>query len=723
MTGPAFDRVLEALHAAGRRVTTSGPGRIVAQCPAHEDGRPSLSVRAGDGQALLYCFAGCTADDVRHALGLSWADLYDNPRGLSWDYDDGRTVHRTPDKRFTQSGNTKSTPVLYRLAAVRDAVASGAPVYLTEGEKDAATLHKLAGVTATTAPQGAVNFAKVDATPLAGASVVAVVDRDAAGDRWAAAVRDKLAGVAASVRFVRAAAGKDAADHLAAGLDLDALEPYAWPDAAPLEDAPEDDDEPPASWAAVDLGPFLDGSHEPTRPTLLPRADGVCLVYPGLTHSFHGESESGKSLLLQVEAVRLIMAGERVLFVDFESDAASVVGRLLEFGATPDALRAGLVYVRPEVRPDTARELAAWLDVLSGPYALAIVDGVTDSLGLFGYSTKDNDDVAAWQRALPRRIIDRTGAAVAVVDHVTKDSESRGRFAIGGQAKLSGLSGAAYTVEVSRPLGRGLRGVIVLRVGKDRPGYVRRHGGPMRASDRTQEVARVTIDSTGPAPVVTVEPWKGHGSDPDAPPARWRPTGIMERLSTVLEASAEPLSFRALDDMVTGKADAKRTALAELAAAGHITITPGARGANLHASVTPYREAEDPASDDYHPRDTVGTEPTPQTPAIECVPVSLPNTGERDTHTQHPLTVSGTQSGHGGDTVTQTPANGSGTQSGPDGTRWGLEPPEPPEPPENLPTRDLPTAPRTCHDCGAPVGVNRVRCLACINNPHHGVTP
>lgn len=247
MTGPAFDRVVAALEAAGRRVTTSGPGRIVAQCPAHEDGRPSLSVRDGDGQALLYCFAGCTADDVRHALGLSWADLYDSPRGLSWAYDDGRTVHRTPDKRFTQSGNTKSTPVLYRLAAVRDAVASGAPVYLTEGEKDAATLHKLAGVTATTAPQGAVNFAKVDATPLAGASVVAVVDRDAAGDRWAAAVRDKLAGVAASVRFVRAAAGKDAADHLAAGLDLDALEPYAWPDATPPEDAPEgapDDDRP-----------------------------------------------------------------------------------------------------------------------------------------------------------------------------------------------------------------------------------------------------------------------------------------------------------------------------------------------------------------------------------------------------------------------------------------------------------------------------------------------
>lgn len=86
--------------------------------------------------------------------------------------------------------------------------------------------------------------------------------------------------------------------------------------------------------------------------------------------------------------------------------------------------------------------------MLTGRYALAVVDGVTDSLGLFGYSTKDNDDVSAWARELPRRIADRTGAAVVVVDHVTKDADSRGRFAIGWQAKLSGLTGAAYTVEV-----------------------------------------------------------------------------------------------------------------------------------------------------------------------------------------------------------------------------------------------------------------------------------
>ena len=420
-------------------------------------------------------------------------------------------------------------------------------------------------------------------------------------------------------------------------------------DAPDAFDAPGD---PPPSWAPVDLGPVLDGTQETVSPTLLPRSDGVALVYPGLTHSFHGESESGKSLVLQVEAVRLLNAGERVLFVDFESDAASVVGRLVEFGADPDAVRRLFVYVRPEVRPDASgRELRAWLDVLGGRFALAIVDGVTDSLGIFGYSTKDNDDVTRWSRELPRRIADRTGAAVVLVDHVTKDADSRGRFAIGGQAKLSGLTGAAYTVEVARPLGRGLRGVVVLRVGKDRPGYVRGHAGPMRTSDRTQEVARVVVDSTGPAPLVTVEPWKGNGNDPDAPAARWRPTGIMELLSRALESANDPLSFRDLDGMVRGKADHKRAALVELNAAGHITITDGPRGARLHAHARAYRRADDPDSDAFRRRDTVDPLAPVPDPSFECVPVSLPNTGVRDTHTQPPLTVSGTHSGHTRDTL------------------------------------------------------------------------
>ena len=54
-----------------------GGDRWVARCPAHEDHKPSLSVKQVDGRTLIHCWAGCGAGDVVAALGLSLADLFD----------------------------------------------------------------------------------------------------------------------------------------------------------------------------------------------------------------------------------------------------------------------------------------------------------------------------------------------------------------------------------------------------------------------------------------------------------------------------------------------------------------------------------------------------------------------------------------------------------------------------------------------------------------------
>jgi len=100
-------------------------------------------------------------------------------------------------------------------------------------------------------------------------------------------------------------------------------------------------------------------------------------------------------------------------------------------------------------------------------------------------------------RQFPKRIATRTGAAVVTIDHVNKSTDTRGRFAIGGQAKLAALDGAAYLIEPLDALAPGKVGKIAMRVTKDRPGGIRKHAVNYRKSDRTQEAAIIKMDATG----------------------------------------------------------------------------------------------------------------------------------------------------------------------------------------------------------------------------------
>jgi hypothetical protein len=264
------------------------------------------------------------------------------------------------------------------------------------------------------------------------------------------------------------------------------------PASQPVSDTPADAVDTPDPWAPVDLGPILDGTYVAPQPTLMPRPDGHCLLYPGLVHSFYGESESGKSWVAQAELARLICGSQKVLMVDFESDPGQVVGRLLAMGTPRELLAQHFEYRQPSSPPTKGTMLGG---LLTSSYTLVVIDGVTEALGVFGLKTREEDDIVRFMSYM-KAISRYTGAAVVLIDHVTKSSEDRGRFAIGSQHKLNAVDGAAYGVEVEAPLGVGMRGELVLRVTKDRPGQVRGHAGQWRASDRTQEAARFFLDST-----------------------------------------------------------------------------------------------------------------------------------------------------------------------------------------------------------------------------------
>lgn len=267
------------------------------------------------------------------------------------------------------------------------------------------------------------------------------------------------------------------------------------PTTTPPQPAGGDLSEVESSWKPIALKDYYDGLFQAPIATILKRSDGAGLIYPGKVHSFYGESESGKSWVAQIATAECLNSDQKVTYIDFESDAIDIVNRLKALGVS----RANLLQYFSYIRPDGPRDVndPYWQDILEPDSAtLVIIDGVTESLTMWGGETKDNDAITRWMRIFPRTVAAASGAAVVLIDHITKNSETRGRFAIGGQAKLATIDGAAYLVEPLEVLSPGRIGSISLRVTKDRPGFVRKVAGMYRKSDRTQEAAIFTIDST-----------------------------------------------------------------------------------------------------------------------------------------------------------------------------------------------------------------------------------
>lgn len=279
MAGDAIQRVLAALERTGSRWKPQSGG-YVAQCPAHEDGTPSMTVRNGDGKVLLYCHAGCGTEQILTALNLDWPSLFDAPTDPSptrreiaatYDYTDAERVlrfqkvrefpknfkNRRPDGRGGWIWNLEGVKrVLYHLPDVLEAISAGRTVWVCEGEKDADRVASL-GHTTTCNYEGAAKEGQTSkwrpeySETLRGAHVVVIADNDSAGYAHARAIGASLVGIAASIKLLRPILDypkSDVSDQLAAGLGLDDLAPLlpndvppAYATETPPDESPDDD--------------------------------------------------------------------------------------------------------------------------------------------------------------------------------------------------------------------------------------------------------------------------------------------------------------------------------------------------------------------------------------------------------------------------------------------------------------------------------------------------
>lgn len=95
-------------------VKQTGAGKYIARCPAHDDRSPSLGItEKDDGIVLFNCFAGCEAEDVLAAVGLTFGDLYPERIGAEHAY---KSVRQRFDARQVLAGISHEVMVVLLIA-------------------------------------------------------------------------------------------------------------------------------------------------------------------------------------------------------------------------------------------------------------------------------------------------------------------------------------------------------------------------------------------------------------------------------------------------------------------------------------------------------------------------------------------------------------------------------------------------------------------------------
>ena len=428
----------------------------VARCPAHEDRRQSLGVKVGDDERVLVnCYAGCSVEQVVGSLGLELKDLFEKTFAIkrdvivdTYDYvdDDGSLLYqvvRYKPKNFRQrrpatvgeldeNGELKPGQwewklgdvkrVLYRQAELREAVKAGRRILLVEGEKDVEAVIA-AGGAATTNVGGAQNWKDEYTAEFVGAHVWVIVDNDEPGLKRGDTLAEILKPVAASVQIRKAAAGKDAYDHLKAGFGL------------------------------ADFVPVME------------KADGLVLVslnsvapeaidwVPGFEHFvplgkialLAGDGGVNKSTLSSTVAAQVTRELERAaVFVTTEDGGAGFARTRAEAaGADVNRCFVAELFVAGEeghiLLPENIPAIEQAINEVDA--GLLVIDPVTAHLSVDVDSHKD----ASIRLALAplAKLAQRQKCAVLIVAHLNKDKSTNPKTRVGGSGGLYNISRSA----------------------------------------------------------------------------------------------------------------------------------------------------------------------------------------------------------------------------------------------------------------------------------------
>ena len=250
----------------------------------------------------------------------------------------------------------------------------------------------------------------------------------------------------------------------------------------------------------------------PSRPTMLRRSDGECLIYPGQAHSLVAPSEHLKSWLALHLVAEQARAGQRSVYLDSEMDGFRIGDRLRGMGLT-DAQLDLIHYHRVEDRAADG-DIEALIGMSP---SVVVVDGLNELLALYGWDYTDTTQVLKLFKAVTRPFM-REGIATVTLDHPGNQQSDR---AVGSQAKKSGIDVVYRLEEITRGSPT-TRGVSAIQIAKDRDGWVRSraigglHAGKIVVDPQPDGVIQTSIEAAFSTDIRTCSecdrPFHGRGA-------------------------------------------------------------------------------------------------------------------------------------------------------------------------------------------------------------------